>query len=309
MKKSRWILTGATMALTSAFAVAQTAAKPTPYQGVSEPPATDVIRATEAEPAVPMAVRPLEPSAPAAAQQTPALHQSQNPDYGIVDTPVTTVAGAPMESPALHRRSTDPDADIVTHVTMPDNQLLEGTPIHARLDQEISSRENGIGTLFSAQVVQDVTQNGRVIIPIGSVVHGRVTHADYGRRIAGSASLRLLANEIVLPDGTRYSMRALVSQTSRGSNTKVNGEGTVLSKDHPIRTAAEFGMGGGSGAVLGGAVAGPVGAAVGAGIGLGVVSAHVLLERHAAVLPAGSSVTFGLSQPMQLVPVTTTARF
>ena len=89
---------------------------------------------------------------------------------------------------------------------MPDNALAEGTPIHPRLDREISSRDNGAGTVFTAQVDQDVVQNGRVIIPTGSVIHGRVTHADYGRRISGHGSLRLLADEVVLPDGTRKSV-------------------------------------------------------------------------------------------------------
>ena len=48
---------------------------------------------------------------------------------------------------------------------------------------------------------------------------------------------------------------------------------------------------------------------VGAGIGVGLVTAHTLLKNHAAVLPAGSNITFGLTQPMMLTPVSTTARF
>jgi len=304
------MLSGATLALASACAVAQTTAKPSPYEGVSQPPVTDTIRATESEPAVllaPPAATPVIPQA-APAAVTPAPAKVANPDYGIVEAPAGTASGAPVQAPALQGRTNNPDGDIVTGLPA-GNQLLSGTPIHARLDQQISSRENGIGTLFSAQVTSDVTQNGRVIVPTGSIVHGRVTHADYGHRISGAASLRLLANEIVLPDGTRYSIRAVPSQTSRGSNTKVNGEGTVLSKDHPKRVAVEYGVGAGSGALLGAKLAGPTGAIVGAGIGLGVVTAHTLLKNSAAVLPAGSEITFGLTQPMLLTPITSTAHF
>lgn len=318
--KSRLILSGATLALAGACAVAQTNAKPSAYEGVSQPPVTDTIRATESTPAAPVtppaAAQSQEagPSLPAqapAAVASPARTTTENPDYGILDTPAATAAGAPAQSPTLHSRTADPDADIVTGAATnnPNNQLLEGTPIHARLEQQISSSENGVGTLFTAQVINDVMQNGRVIIPTGSVVHGRVTHADYGRRISGGGSLRLLANEIVLPDGTRYSIHAVPSQTAKTSNTKVNGEGTVLSKGHPKRAAAEYGVGAGSGALLGAKLAGPTGAIVGAGIGLGVVTAHVLLKNNAAVLPAGSAITFGLTQPMLLTPVTSTARF
>ena len=44
--KSRLILAGATLALTGAVAVAQSTAKPSPYEGTSQPPTSDVIHAT-----------------------------------------------------------------------------------------------------------------------------------------------------------------------------------------------------------------------------------------------------------------------
>ena len=311
--KSRLILSGATMALASAIAMAQAPVKTSPYEGVSQPPASDSIRATVSVPATPPAVVESPAAAPALPPAAPAVVKPsaaklENPDYGILETPVPEATGAAAHGPMLQGRTDSADADIVTSVPT-GNELVAGTPIHARLEQQISSAENGVGTLFTAVVSGDVTQNGRVIIPNGSTIHGRVTHADYGRRISGAASLRLLANEIVLPDGTRYSIRAVPSQTSRVSNTRVNGEGTVLSKDHVKRTAAEYGVGAGGGALLGAKVAGPTGAIVGAAIGVGVVTAHTLMKNNAAVLPAGSAITFGLTQPMLLTPVTATARY
>ncbi|MDQ1693306.1 MAG: hypothetical protein QOH85_841, partial [Acidobacteriaceae bacterium] len=85
--KSRWILAGATLALTSAVTVAQTTAKPSPYEGTAQPPATDVIRATETPEAT--ATPPASP-APAVQPATVAPAQSattpkapvENPDYG-----------------------------------------------------------------------------------------------------------------------------------------------------------------------------------------------------------------------------------
>jgi hypothetical protein len=313
--KSRFILTGATLALMGAVAVAQTTAKPSPYQGVSQPPASDTIQATESPAIAPVAPPPARP-APAAApvQQTPPAATPpapvENPDYGIVEVPVNSESGAAAQGPSLQTRQGhpyNPDSDIVSSVPLPDNALAEGTAIHTHLDRPISSRENGVGTLFTAKVDQDVVQNGRVIIPSGSVVHGRVTHADYGRRIAGHASLRLLADEIVLPDGTHYSMSAIPSMTARSTRTKVNGEGTIQTKDNPKTLAAQYGIAGGTGALTGAYFGGPVGAIVGTSIGVGVVTAHFLINRQVAVLPAGSSVTFGLKQPMQLAALTTTA--
>jgi hypothetical protein len=316
--KLRFILAGATLALTGAVAVAQSTAKPSPYEGTSQPPATDVIHATEspvvAAPAAAMQTPPPAAPAPAAVQQTPpaVTHPApaENPDYGIVEVPVPVQSSAAAQEPSLRNRDGrpyNPDYDIVSSVPFPDNALAEGTPIHTRLDREISSRENGAGTVFTAQVDQDVVQNGRVIIPSGSVVHGRVTHADYGRRISGHASLRLLADEVTLPDGTRYYLSAIPSMTARSTGTKVNGEGTILTRDNPKMLAAQYGIAGGTGALTGAYFGGPTGAIVGTGIGVGVITAHFLINRQVAVLPAGTSLTFGLKQPMQLTPLTTTA--
>jgi hypothetical protein len=314
---SKLILAGATLALTSAVAVAQTTAKPSPYEGTSAPPASDVIRATESPAIVPPAAAPaLPPPAAPAVKQAPAATThaaTDNPDDGIVTVPVTTTeTGAPAQTPGLQTRHTqtrlyNPDADIVTSVPLPDNALVAGTAIHTRLDREISSRENGAGTLFTAQVAQDVVQNGRVIIPTGSVVHGRVMHADYGRRISGHASLRLLADEVVLPDGMRYNLTAVPSMTARSTGTKVNSEGTIQTRDNPKTLAAQYGIAGGAGAATGAVLGGPVGAIVGTSIGVGVITTHFLVNRQAAVLPAGSALTFGLTQPMQLTPLTSRA--
>lgn len=308
--KSRWILAGATLALTSAITVAQTTAKPSPYEGTAQPPANDVIRATEAP-----EVSPPPPTPAAHTTTAPPATQSaatpkapvENPDYGIVEVPVDAAPAADSRSPRLQNRAYDPDADIVTRVPFNSNELAEGTAIHTRLDRELSSSEDGAGTRFTAQVTKEVVQNGRVVIPSGAVVHGKVMHADYGRRIAGRASLRLIASEVVLPDGTRYSITALPSQTSRSSNTKVNDEGTILSKDHPKRIAGEYALGAGGGAATGAVLGGPTGAVVGTIIGTGLATTHVLLNRQAAVLPAGSELTFGLAQPMRLTPITNTA--
>ena len=311
--KCRLILAGATLALTGAVAVAQNTAKPTPYEGTSQPPASDVIQATESPAIAPVTPPPTMPPPAAVVKQAPAAtHPApiNNPDYGIVEVPVTET-GASAQSPNLKDRQGrpyNPDADIVSSVPLPNNALAEGTAIHTRLDREISSRDNGVGTRFSAQVEQDVVQNGRVIIPTGSVVHGRVMHADYGRRISGHGSLRLLADEVILPDGTRYYMSAIPSQTGSATRTKVNGEGTILSRDNPKTLATQYAVAGGAGAATGAFFGGPTGAIVGTGIGVGVITAHFLINRQAAVLPAGSSLTFGLKQPMQLTPLTNTAQ-
>jgi len=318
--RSHLILAGATLALSSAFAAAQSTAKPTPYEGVSQPPVSDVISASEDAPAAtaPAAAATVQSPAPKTAPQSaphttlpaPAPAPRENPDYGIVEAPVNGNDAAVSQSPALHDRSGkafNPSDDIVNSVPGSGNVLAVGTPIHTRLNRQLDSSENGAGTVFTAQVVEDVQQNGRVIIPDGSIVHGRVLSAEYGRRIGGHASIRLFADEVTLPDGTHYWLNAVPSMTGAATRTRVNSEGAILTRDNPKTLAAQYGVASGAGAATGAVLGGPVGAMVGGSIGAGVITAHFLVNRQVAVLPNGSSITFALNRPMQVTPLTNTA--
>jgi hypothetical protein len=229
----------------------------------------------------------------------------QNPDAGIVEVPVPDEATT-SATPQLLQHAVDPDAGIVTDVEESPNVLPQGTPLHARMLDDISADLATAGTPFTAQLTRDVTHMGAVIFPVGSYIHGRVAYVNVGRRITGQSSMKLRPEEVVLPDGTHYFFRGIVTETA-GSDTRANAEGEIVAKGHPVRTATEYGMTAGSGAVIGGVVAGPVGAVAGAGIGAGLMTVHVLRERNAPVLNAGSMITFALSAPISLNTVQTTA--
>ena len=277
------------------------------YQGVSQPsddrilatPANDGYANTTGQPAA----VPAPPPAPPAQMTAPIATPRRIDPNGIVEVPVTdeAVPSRTADAPVLRSHGFNPDAEIVTAVPESPGILPEGTPFHARLVEQLAADSIAPGTPFSAQLTQDVVHMGSVVIPAGSYVHGRVTYVSAGRRIGGQSTMRLRPEEVVLPDGTHYHFHGVVTQTG-GSDTKTNSEGEVIAKGHPVRTASEYGMTAGSGAVIGAVVGGPIGAGVGAGIGAGVMTVHWLRERNAAVLPAGSSVTFGLSTPISLTP-------
>lgn len=275
------------------------------YEGVSQPSNAPILTDENALAA------PSATPAPAPAATAPPIAQpaavSMNPDAGIVEVPVpdSEMPSSNPGTPALRYHGYNPDAEIVTSIPESPNQLPEGTAFHAALVEELSAETITPGTPFSAQLTANVIHMGTVVIPVGSYIHGRVTYVSAGRRIGGQSTLRLRPEEVVLPDGTHYHFRGIVTQTA-GSDTKTNAEGEIVAKGHPYRTASEYGMTAGSGAVIGAVVAGPVGAGVGAGIGAGLMTVHWLRERNAAVLPAGSSVTFAISTPITLIasPVT-----
>jgi hypothetical protein len=291
----------ASLLLSTPFLLAQ--AKPSPYEGVSTPPANDSINTTEQAPATPPPA-----AAPAAAPApTPAPAAKSNPDAGIIETPLPPSAGDYMpHSSALHPRSfdasADKDDDIVTYVPGPANALPEGTVFKVRMLQDIDAGSTTANTLFRGTVAEDVMRNGKVVIPVGSEVRGRVVYAAAGNRLNGGSVIHLRPDEFVLPDGTRYHMHAQVIDTV-GSDTRVKGEGNIAANEHGKRTLAEVGAGAGGGAIIGAAVGGGVGAVVGTAVGAGVMTAHWLRTNWSANLPAQSTVVFSLTDPMFLNPV------
>jgi hypothetical protein len=287
-------------ALSTPLLFAQSA-KPSPYQGVSEPPAADVISTTEQAPAA-------GPAAPAvAAQPAPAPvaapAPSGNPDAGIIETPLPPAATLhPRSAEANFDESADNrDGGIVTYVPGPANALPSGTVFKVSMLQDLDAGSVNPGTPFRAKLTQDIERNGKVVVPVGSELHGRVVYAYAGRRLNGGSVIHLRPDEFVLPDGTRYHLHAEVIDTF-GSNTKAKGEGNIVANEHGKRTIAELGMGAGGGAILGATVGGGVGAVVGTAVGAGVVTAHWLLTNWSANLPEDSTVVFSLTDPMFLTP-------
>src|SRR6202789_141823 len=290
MKNTRVSLaTVATLILSSPFLLAQ--AKPSPYEGVSQPPANDAITTTAQAPAAAPTTAPAQSAAPA-----PAPAAKNNPDAGIVET---APAAGPLQRRSAEALTDNTEAGIVTTVPTPANALPEGTIFRVRVMDDIDAASSKTGTPFRAQLTQDILRNGKVVVPVGSELHGRVIYATAGNHLNGGSVLHLRPDEFILPDGTRYHLHAEVIDTI-GSNTKT--KGNIVADQHGKRTVAELGMGAGSGAILGAVVGGGVGAVVGTAVGAGVVTAHWLLTNWAADLPADSTVVFSLTDPMLLNP-------
>jgi hypothetical protein len=284
----------ATLVLSSPFLLAQD--KPSPYQGVSQPPATDAITTTEQAPATPppAAVAP----APAAA---PAPAKASNPDAGIIETPLPPDA-ATLQGRNLDVAGDNTDAGVVTYVPGPANALPAGTVFRVRMLQDVNAGSSTPNMPFKGTVTQDIMRNGKVVVPQGSELRGRVVYATAGNRLNGGSIIHLRPDEFVLPDGTRYHLHAQVIDTL-GSDTKAKGEGNIVANQHGKRTVAELALGTGSGAIIGAAVGGGVGAVVGTAVGAGVVTAHWLRTNWSANLPTDSTVVFSMTDAMLLNPV------
>jgi hypothetical protein len=149
--------------------------------------------------------------------------------------------------------------------------------------------------------MESVTNKGRVIIPIGSVLEGQVTEVRSGRRISGAAALHLEPRSITLPDGTVYMVHAQLIDTTLNS-FNVDREGTLKRRDRAKETLAIAALTTGGGAVAGAMIGGGVGAIVGAGIGAGATTVMWLKQERQATLTQDSRLVFSLTTPLMIKP-------
>jgi hypothetical protein len=262
--------------------------------GVSHPDSS-VITSDEVQTPSPLTPKPSAAVPTTTAPATTEVYGAYVPYTGprAAGTPVVTHA-MPVEDPR--------DAMIVVDVPEREGELREGTLLRTRIQDTLSTSTTLRGTRFTAEVTEPITRNGRVIIPVGSILNGQVTEVRGGRRISGAALLHLETRDVTLPDGTHYIVHAQLIDTGR-SDFNVTDEGTLKKKDHAKETLAIVGGVTGAGAVTGAMIGGGVGAVVGAGIGAGVSTVLWLKQDRQAILPKDVALVFSLTTPMILTPL------
>jgi hypothetical protein len=264
-------------------AVAQQAAPQTsPYSGVSQPPADTIETTPDAQPVIP------KPSAAVVARPV------QQPPQTTAYTPEPELTPRPMVTP-------DPDGDIVHPRAGRPGELMPGQTIRVKLMDRLSSTDSQKGEAFHGQVAYDVLQNGRVLIPAGSTIEGRVSDISSGKMGKGG-SFRLKPEAVVLPDGSRFQLHAETTGTP-GSKTKIGSEGTVRAGSRAKKDGIEYGAVMGTGAITGAVLGGPVGALTGTVVGAGIVTTHLLVNHAQATLEPGAMINFTLTEPMNLSPI------
>lgn len=270
--------------------------------GVSNPDnsaitSNDDTAVAPAQPATETGRRPLSAEKPSAA--TPSAQTKEV--YGAY-VPYVAPGSKAQPTAVAVAKPIDPDAEIVTSVPEGENELREGTLLHVRMREDISTATTAEGANFSAELMEPIEKNGRIIIPIGSVLNGQVTMVRSGKRISGTAALHLEPRNVTLPDGTEYILHAQLTDTSF-NNFKVDGEGTLKRRDDTKKNLAVLSLATGGGAAAGAMVGGGVGALVGAGLGAGVSTYMWLKSDHQATLEKDVRLVFSLTSPMELTPM------
>lgn len=169
----------------------------------------------------------------------------------------------------------------VETVTVP-----QGTTLDVRLVNRLSSDGNHAGDTFSATVEKPVTVNGKVVIPAGAEVTGRVTKAVESGKLKNRAELWVTLTSVEVA-GKEYNLQTSTVGHKEGSKAK--------------RDILFIGGGAGAGAAIGGAAGGGSGALIGAaiGAGAGTVGAMMTGERD-IVFPPETLLRFRLQETVQL---------
>ena len=192
----------------------------------------------------------------------------------------------------------DPDANVVTRVDGPANQLPIGTVVKVTLKGELSTKTTVVGSAFAAGLAQPVIRDGRVLLPTGSMLTGKVTEVHGGKRTSGQASLHLVTENVTLPDGTVYAVHGQVIDTDLYHRTRVDSEGTIVRKGSTAETVGAMTLATGSGAASGALLGGWPGAIIGAGVGAGISTVVWLKQDRQTELPAGTGISFMLTAPV-----------
>jgi len=175
-----------------------------------------------------------------------------------------------------------PDSPTTVNESTP-GTIPVGQEIDVRLRSTLSSETATVEQRFETTTVVDLVQDGRVLVPAGSVVQGVVSDVDKAGRIDRDGALTLTFDRMSV----------------RGRDRDIRGSATQIFESKGIReegtvAAAGAGVGGIVGGILGGVKGAVLGAVIGAG---GAIAAT---DGKDITLPAGSIVRVRLDSPVRV---------
>jgi hypothetical protein len=176
-----------------------------------------------------------------------------------------------------------------------------GTRFAVVLENGISTHSAKPGDSVYLRTSFPITQDNKVVVPVGSYLRGELTETKRPGRVKGRGEFRMKLNTLILPNGYTVNLNADPRTADSGGAEKMDNEGKTTGgggtgKD--VKTVATTtATGAGVGAIAGGAKGAGIGAGIGGAIGLG---AMLLTRGPDAQLPRGSTLDVVLERNMSL---------
>jgi hypothetical protein len=213
---------------------------------------------------------------------------AQQPDGPQTSAP--TPVGPSARSTVARRSGTS------ERITVP-----AGTRVAVVLENGISTRSARAGDSVYLRTSFPITQNNRVVIPIGSYVRGELLDSKRPGRIKGHGEFRMRLTTLIFPNGYTVNLIGAPRSADSGGNETMDPEGKVTGPGGKGKDAATVATttvtGTGIGAIAGGAKGAGIGAGVG---GLAGLAAVLLTRGPEAQLPRGSTLDIVLERDLSL---------
>jgi hypothetical protein len=223
-----------------------------------------------------------------AALTLPATLRAQQPDGPQTSAPTPVV-------PELKQAPAQPSGR-GGRITVP-----AGTRLGVVLQNGISTHNAKAGDSVYLQTSFPITQNNRVIIPVGSYLRGELLEAKRPGRVKGRGEFRMRLDTLILPNGYTVDLNAAPRSADSGTKDTMDSEGKVTSPGGKGKDAETIATTTATGAGIGAIADGAKGLGIGAGVGAVAGLAAVLLTRGPdAQLPRGSSLDVVLEHDLQL---------
>ena len=176
-----------------------------------------------------------------------------------------------------------------------------GTRVAVVLENGISTRGAKAGDSVYFHTSFPITQNNRIVIPVGSYLRGELIESKRPGRVKGRGEFRMRLDTLIFPNGYTVDLNATPRSADSGGKETMDSEGKVTGaggKGKDVQTVAETtATGAGIGAIADGARGLGIGAGIGAAAGLGAI---LLTRGPEAELPRGSTLDIVLEHQLAL---------
>ncbi|HEX4770585.1 MAG TPA: hypothetical protein VH351_07140 [Bryobacteraceae bacterium] len=184
-------------------------------------------------------------------------------------------------------------------------QVDTGTHILLSMINSVSTKQAQIGDKIYLETAFPIFINGKVVIPQGSWVTGRVTEVKRPGHVKGKGELQIHFDSLTLRNGISRSFNSDLGALDASQDQTLNHEQSKVTSASGKKTDTVAVIGATTaGTVIGsgvGAAAGHAGMGAGVGAGAGAAAGLIgtLLSRGPeAILPKGSTVEMVLDRPL-----------
>jgi len=128
------------------------------------------------------------------------------------------------QNPTQGGKESSSTASAPTQTTAQKLLVKDGTPIKLKLKRGVYSQYAKIGDEVDYLVDEEIVVNGKIIVPEGAIVKGRVVSAEHKRRMGRGGKIDISADSVNLFNSQKIPLRAFQQARGGGQGLDMSGE-------------------------------------------------------------------------------------